>query len=212
MNPTKRMSVSAIVVAAGLSTRMGEPKQLLPYGEHTVIEQIVSVLLECPLDEVVVVTGHERQAIETKLAAWPVRSVFNPNYQAEEMLSSVQCGLSALGPDVRAALIVLGDQPQLEAVVVRRLVEAYQEVRAGLVIPSSQMRRGHPILVDRACWQEILDLDSDGSLRDVIDAHADEIFYVAVETDSVLRDIDTPEEYQQELRRLAVQETSSTQP
>ena len=122
----------------------------------------------------------------------------------------MQCGLSALGPDVRAALIVLGDQPQLEAVVVRQLVEAYQEVRAGLVIPSFHMRRGHPILIDRAYWQEILSLDSDGTLRDVIGAHADEIFYVAVETDSVLHDIDTPEEYQRELRRLAVQEPSST--
>ena len=210
MDSAKRVSVSAIVVAAGLSTRMGEPKQLLPYRKHTVIEQIVSVLLECPLDEVVVVTGHERQAVETKLATWPVCPVFNPNYQAEEMLSSVQCGLSALGPDVRAALIVLGDQPQLEAVVVRRLVEAYREVRAGLVIPSFHMRRGHPILIDRAYWQEILGLDPDGTLRDVIGAHADEIFYVAVETDSVLRDIDTPEEYQRELRRLTRQEVSST--
>jgi molybdenum cofactor cytidylyltransferase len=204
MNPAKRVSVSAIVVAAGLSTRMGEPKQLLPYRKHTVIEQIVSVLLKCPLDEVVVVTGHERQAIEAKLAAWPVRPVLNPNYQAGEMLSSVQCGLSALGPDVRAALIVLGDQPQLEAVVVRQLVEAYQEVRAGLVIPSFHMRRGHPILIDRAYWQEILGLDPDKTLRDVISTHADEILYVAVETDSVLRDIDTPEEYQRELRRLVM--------
>lgn len=203
MCSAKQKRVSAIVVAAGLSTRMGEPKQLLPYGEHTVIEQIVSVLLECPLDEVVVVTGHEREAVEARLAGWPVRPVFNPNYQEGEMLSSVQCGISALGPEAHAALIVLGDQPQLEASVVRRLVDLYQEVGGGLVMPSFQMRRGHPILVDRAYWPEILSLPSDKTLREVINTHADDIHYVEVETDSVLRDIDTPEEYQQELRRLA---------
>ncbi|MFQ5855328.1 MAG: NTP transferase domain-containing protein [Anaerolineae bacterium] len=202
MCPAKWVPVSAIVVAAGLATRMGEPKQLLPYGKHTVIEQIVSVLLKCPLGEVVVVTGHERQAIEDRLAAWPVRPVFNPNYHHGEMLSSIQCGLSVLGPEVHAALIVLGDQPQLEAGVVRRVVEAYQEIQRGLIIPSFHMRRGHPILIDRGFWQEILALDSDRTLRDVIDTHADEIHYVAVETDSVLRDIDTPEEYQRELSRL----------
>lgn len=196
-------SIAAVVVAAGLSTRMGEPKQLLPYGEHTVIEQIVSVLLQSPLDEVVVVTGHVRRSVESTLASWSVRPVFNPNYGQGEMLSSVQCGLSALAPEVDAALIVLGDQPQLDGDVVQRLIEVYYHETEGLIIPSFRMRRGHPIVIDRAYWQDILALDFDQSLRDVINAHADKICYVTVETDSVLRDIDTPEEYRQELGRLA---------
>lgn len=211
MYPAKSSPVSAIVVAAGLSTRMGEPKQLLPYGEHTVIEQIVSVLLRCPLDEIVVVSGHERRAIETRLAAWAVRLVFNSSYQRGEMLSSVQRGLSALGPEVHAALIVLGDQPQLETTVVRQLLEAYHGGVGHLLIPSFQMRRGHPILIDRVHFSEILALGSGGTLRHVIDAHADEIRYVEVESDSVLRDIDTPEEYQQELRRLSTTDARSVE-
>lgn len=198
----KKSSIAALVVAGGLSTRMGAPKQLLPYGKHTVIEQIVSVLLECSLDEVVVVTGHERHAVEAKLATWSVRSVFNSNYQAGEMLSSVQCGLSALNPDMRAVLIVLGDQPQLETAVIRQLIEAYHAGPSRLVIPRFQTRRGHPILVDRTCWQEIITLDSDKTLRNVITAHADDIHYVTIKTDSVLRDIDTPEDYQRELDQL----------
>ncbi|MFQ5611150.1 MAG: NTP transferase domain-containing protein [Anaerolineae bacterium] len=200
-----RERVSAIVVAAGLSTRMGALKQLLPYGEHTVIEQIVSVLLECPLDEVIVVTGHERQAIEAGLAAWPVRCVFNPGYQAGEMLSSVQCGLLALGSEVRVALIALGDQPQLEAAVVEQLIAAYRAGSGRLLIPSYYMRRGHPILIDRVYWPEILSLDTAKTLRDFINARAGEIHYLNVETDSVLRDMDTPKAYRRELRRLAVQ-------
>lgn len=195
--------ISAIVVAAGLSTRMGTPKQLLPFGQHTVIEQIASVLLRCPLDDVVVVTGHAREAVEARLAAWNVRSIFNPDYQTHEVLSSVQAGLAALDPSARGALVVLGDQPQLEADVVCRLLEAYESVSGGLVIPSYRMRRGHPIVIDRAYWNEILSLDAGKTLRHVINAHASEIHYVVVETDSVLRDMDTPEEYQSELQRWA---------
>ncbi len=202
MDAVERMSIAAIVVAAGLSTRMGAPKQLLPYGKHTVIEQIGSVLLACSLAEIVVVTGHERQAVEAKLADWPVRPVFNSRYQSQEMLSSVQCGLLALAPEVQAALIVLGDQPQLESVVVQMLIEAYQRGAGRLIIPSFQMRRGHPILIDRIYWPEILALDANETLRQVIDAHAGEIHYVLVETNSILSDIDTPEDYQRELRRL----------
>lgn len=210
MGLTKKTTVAVIVVAAGLSTRMGEPKQLLPYGQHTVIEQIVFVLLQCPLVEIVVVTGHERQTLETKLATRPVRTVFNPNYEVGEMLSSVQCGLLALDTAAQAALIVLGDQPQLEIAVVQQVIQAYQMGLGRLVIPSFQMRRGHPILIDRAYWPEILALDSSKRLRTVINSHTDEIYYVVVETDSVLRDIDTPEEYQRELYRLALKGPSST--
>lgn len=204
----KNGSIAAIVIAGGLSTRMGACKQLLPYRQHTVIEQIVSVLLQCPLNEVVVVTGHERQAVEAKLAAWSVRSVYNSDYQAGEMLSSIQCGLAALDSKCHAAMLVLVDQPQLEASVVRQLIEAYQAGSGNLIIPSFQMRRGHPIIIDQTYWPEILALTSDQSLRDVITLHADTIHYIVVETDSVLRDIDTPEEYQQELDQLAAKKNS----
>lgn len=202
MDSVERMSIAAIVVAAGLSKRMGQPKQLLPYGKHTVIERIGDVLLECSLAEIVVVTGHERQAVEDRLAAWPVRPVFNSRYRTQEMLSSIQCGLLALASEVQAVLIVLGDQPQLERDVVQMLIEAYQRGAGRLIIPSFQMRRGHPILIDRIYWPEILALDANETLRQVIDTHADEIHYAPVKTNSILSDIDTPEDYRRELRRL----------
>jgi len=211
MDSTEPIPISAIVVAAGLSTRMGAPKQLLPYGQRTVIEQIVSVLLGCPLTEIVVVIGYERQAMETKLAPWPVRPIFNPAYQAQEMLSSIQCGLSALDTPVQATLIVLGDQPQLEERVIRALIEAYQAKERGLIIPSFQMRRGHPILIDRAYWPEILALEAGKTLKTVIKARTDEIQHVVVQTDSILRDIDTPEAYHRELRLLAEQGITTIQ-
>ncbi len=195
--------ISAVVLGAGLSTRMGRLKQLLPYGEHTVIEQVVATLLQSPVDEVLVVTGHERARIEAVLAPWPVRMAFNPNYAASEMLSSVQTGLQAVTADSRAALLVLGDMPGLESSVVRLLVEAYH-VRGdnAVYIPSYEMRAGHPVLVPRPYWEAILRLPPEASLRKVLRGKGTLVRWVEVDTPSVLRDLDTPGDYARELRQL----------
>jgi molybdenum cofactor cytidylyltransferase len=203
--------ISAIVLAAGLSARMGRPKLLLPYGEHTVVEQVVSVLLASPADEVLVVTGHERAAVERALAGWPVRAVFNPDYAAGEMLSSVQVGLAAAAPASRAALLAVGDMPAVEAGVVAQLVAAYRNLPESSVlsgrspddyvyIPSYQMRAGHPVLVPRSYWPAILALPRGASLRSVWQAEGSRIHWVTVDTPSVLRDMDTPADYERELR------------
>ena len=84
--------IAAVVLAAGLSTRMGQAKPLLPWGERTILEHILSILLECPVDEILVITGHEREAVERRLGQGPVRAVFNPHYAAGEMLSSIKNG------------------------------------------------------------------------------------------------------------------------
>jgi molybdenum cofactor cytidylyltransferase len=192
--------ISAIVVAAGLSTRMGQLKQLLPYGAHTVIEQIVSVLLASAAEEVLVVTGHEREAVETALAKWPVRTVFNPDYAQGEMLSSVKAGLRAANAESRAALLAVGDMPAIEEDVVAQLAQAYRVAGDRHVcIPSYQMRAGHPVLVPRPYWKAILSIPEDKNLRSVLRARSTHVHWVVVDTASVLRDIDTPADYQREL-------------
>jgi len=191
--------ISAIVLAAGLSARMGRPKLLLPYGERTVVEQVVSVLLASPSGEVLVVTGHEREAVERALAGWPVRAVFNPDYATGEMLSSVQVGLGAASAESRAALLAVGDMPAVEAGVVAQLVAAYR-TDDYVYIPSYQMRAGHPVLVPRSYWPAILALPRGASLRSVWQAEGSRIHWVTVDTPSVLRDMDTPADYEQELR------------
>ncbi len=219
--------ISAIVLAAGLSARMGRPKLLLPYGEHTVVEQVVSVLLASPADEVLVVTGHERAAVELALTGWPVLAVFNPDYAAGEMLSSVQVGLEAAAPESRAALLAVGDMPAIEADVVAQLVAAYTNLPESPVlpapaaqtqarnegsglsgrspddyvyIPSYQMRAGHPVLVPRTYWPAILALPRGASLRSAWQAEGSRIHWVTADTPSVLRDMDTPADYERELR------------
>jgi molybdenum cofactor cytidylyltransferase len=192
--------ISAIVVAAGLSTRMGQLKQLLPYGEHTVIEQVVSVLLASPVDEVLVVTGHERGAVETALAKWPIKTVFNADYAEGEMLSSVQVGLRAVATEGEAALLAVGDMPAIEGDVVAHLIQAYRAAGNNFVyIPSYQMRAGHPVLVPRPYWGAILSLPKGDTLRSVLRAESTRVQWVVVDTPSVLRDMDTPADYQREL-------------
>jgi len=99
---------------------------------------------------------------------------------------------------------VLGDQPRVQPRVIGKLLAAYFEGRGEIVVPSYQMRRGHPILVDRRYWQEILALPPEGAPRDVINAYADRIAYVEVDTDSVLRDVDTPDDYRDERQRAGL--------
>ena len=184
---------AAIVLAAGQSKRMGQNKLLLRFGVSTVLETILGTLSECGLSDIVVVTGHERERIESLLVPYAIRPVFNPHSAAGEMLSSIQAGLCALREDCRAALLVLGDQPSIDATIFRRVLEAHQP--GAIVIPSYQHRRGHPILLDRACWPEVLALPLGANLRQMINAHTDRIRYVEVDTDAVIRDLDTPDNY-----------------
>ena len=196
--------VGAVVVAAGSSTRMGQPKVLLPWGNGTVIESIVNRLRGAHLSEIVVVTGHARARVEAALAQQPVRLVHNPDYATGEMTSSVQAGLRALGPETAACLLVLGDQPLLRGRVIWQVLSAYTRGLGRIVAPSYRMRRGHPVLIDRAFWPAILALGAGEAPRDVIRMHGDELYHVVVDTDWVLRDIDTPEDYAQALREAGL--------
>ncbi|MBN2550354.1 MAG: nucleotidyltransferase family protein [Anaerolineales bacterium] len=192
------MNVSAIVLAAGQSSRMGSPKMILPWGSSTVIGRVVDVLQQAGIEDIIVVTGGARQLVEQALAGKPVRAVFNPRYQQDHMTYSLQTGLLELGEQVSAALVALGDQPQIEAPVVLAVLQAYLEKGSPLVIPSYQMRRGHPWLVDRALWGGLLGLLPPATLRDFLNRHQEQIEYLPVAADSVLRDLDTPLDYQRE--------------
>jgi molybdenum cofactor cytidylyltransferase len=194
-----RQTIAAIIPAAGQSRRMGQPKLLLPWGGTTVLGQVVASFGEAGLGAIVVVSGAEREKVEGLAAGlagkYPVQCVHNAAYPTGEMLSSLQCGLAALGPEFEAALIGLGDQPQIEPETVRRILDAYEYSKARIVVPSYHMRRGHPWLVQRSLWDEIRALQAPLTLRDYLNTHAGEIAYVAVETASVLEDLDSPEDY-----------------
>ncbi len=196
--------IGAIVLAAGLSKRMGHNKLLLPFGSSTVIEMIVTeIMAAARLSDIVVITGHDRERIESTLARYPVRCAFNADYAQAEMIVSIQVGLRALGNAVEAALIMLGDQPRVQRDIIQRVIDAHEPTT--LTVPSYQMKRGHPILLARSLWPRVLSLPQESTLRDVIQVSEDHIRYVVVENDSVLREMDMPEDYDVLVHRSARQ-------
>lgn len=190
--------IAAIVLAAGLSQRMGRPKLLLPWGQTTVIAHVVAVLSQAGLDDVMVVTGAGAEQVQAALAGGPAQVTFNPRFAEDQMVFSLAVGFAALPASVDAALIALGDQPQMESEVVRQVLAAYQETGAALVIPSYQQRRGHPWIIRRQLWPEIAALAPGETMRQVVNRHAHEIRYVLVDRPSILKDLDTPQDYERE--------------
>ena len=186
--------ISAIILAAGQSRRMGQPKLLLPWGDSTVLEHVIETLEHSDIQDLVVVTGGARRQVEA-LVGGSARVVFNEAFAEEEMLTSLQSGLRAQTSATRAALICLGDQPQVQEGSVRLVCETFRKTEANLVVPSYQMRRGHPWLIARGLWNEFLEMKSPQTPRDFLKAHALEIEYINVDTPTVIQDLDTPEDY-----------------
>lgn len=197
--------VGAVVLAAGLSSRMGQPKVLLPWAnKRTIIEHIIEHLIRARIDNIVVVTGHYADEVKRVVKPLGVKVVHNRAYRNGEMLSSLKAGLRSMPDSVSASFIVLGDQPRLQPKVLYMLLKSYAIGEGEIIAPSYQMRRGHPILLSRRYWPEVLALRGDRSMRDVFDVHQDEIHYVNVTTDSVLHDVDTPTDYHQERLRAGL--------
>lgn len=188
--------ISAVILAAGESRRMGRPKMLLPWGRTTVIGHVVNIVQAAGVGDLVVVTGAAGELVEAALpGAAGVRAIFNPEFSHGEMLSSIQLGLQSMPSGTRAALICLGDQPQVREGTVRRVCGAFIENESELVVPSYHMRRGHPWLIARPLWNELLTMTPPQTPREFLHAHAGKIQYVEVDTPTVVQDVDNPEDY-----------------
>jgi molybdenum cofactor cytidylyltransferase len=181
--------ISAIVLAAGKSTRMGRQKMLMPWGDMTVLGRVIQTLRDAEMKDIILVTNSE---VAAQITDEELRIVIN---STGEMLASIQMGLRAVNPSAQAALVCLGDQPQMEERSVRAVSEAFQRSGSRLVVPSYQMRRGHPWLAAKPLWDEILALDESESMRDFLNNHAGEIEYANLNTPTILQDLDTPEDY-----------------
>ena len=192
--------IPGIILAAGLSTRMGEPKQLLPFGDSTIIETVIDNMLGSELDEVIVIIGHESEKVHEKIRHKPIKVVFNPNYH-EGMLTSVQCGVRALPDCAGAFALMLVDQPFITSDLINRVVDTYKDTDKGIALPSYNYRRGHPAIFDRRYASDIfaLELES-GGIRSLFKKNADDINYVIVDTNRVLKDIDYRKDYEEALQ------------
>ncbi len=188
------MSIAAIILAAGESTRMGRLKQLLPWGGTTLIDWQVRQMFEAGADDVVVVLGHEAAAVRRAVRE-PARIVINEAYR-EGRASSLRCGASAIAGDVEAILVLSVDQPR-PSWVTRRLIQAWRDRPSLAVIPEFGGHKSHPVLVDASLLGELREASEEHlGLRGVLDRHATGSRTVALKNDSVDVDLNTVAEYE----------------
>ena len=199
--PQVTPKISGIILAAGLSTRMGEPKQLLPFGNSTIIETVIDNLLESKLNEVIVVVGHEAKKVRAHIQHKPVKIAFNPDYR-QGMLTSAQCGVRSISASADALAMTLVDLPLITPDLVNLVIDTYAQAESGIAVPSYNYRRGHPVIFNRRYAADILALDEDsGGVRSLFKKYKDDIHYVTVDTDRVLTDIDYRTDYEEALRK-----------
>ena len=186
--------VGAIVLAAGRSTRMGGPNKLLETISGKPLVRIAAdEALRSRADPVVVVTGHERAKVEAALAGLDLRLVHNPDY-AQGLSTSVKAGLAALPPEAEAAIVCLGDMPQVTSALIDRLIAAYDpEQNALVVLPTFAGKRGNPVLWSRRLFPDLMALEGDVGARHLIGAYQEVVTEVPVENAAAMVDIDTPD-------------------
>jgi len=201
--------ISAIVLAAGMSTRMGaENKLLLPFRGTTLIGNMVDVVTGARVGETLVVLGHEAERVRAALAGKPVVFVDNPHY-AEGMGSSVQVGVRAVSPRATGIMVCLTDLPLIESAELDRLIAAFETAEAGksVAVPSHRGQRGNPVLFSARFRDEVLNTRGPvAGCRGIVKKYPDQVVEVEMDQDHILRDIDTMEDY----RRLVG--TSGPQP
>lgn len=186
--------ISAIVLAAGLSTRMGRPKLLLHVKGKPILQNVLEALSHAGVDEVVVVLGAEAVEIRKRVRFARERVVVNSAY-AEGMSSSLKLGLMEVSSDSEAAVIVLGDQPFLSPSTVDKVVEAYRASGAPIVVPTQGGVRGNPVLFAKSLFPEVMRISGDAGGKSVVGRHRGRVLEVPVEDAGVLFDIDTPSDY-----------------
>ena len=193
--------LSAIILSAGHSTRMGSPKALLPDGAGRLfVTRVLSSMVEAGVTDVVVVTGHHHAEIELAIRAEPMgvtpRVVRNPD-PARGQLSSLWAGMDEVcGPETAGIIVTLVDVPMVAVDTIRDVIDAWQRTRAPIVRPAVGHRRGHPVIFDRAIFDELRQAPLEAGARTVVRAHYGEIVDVAVTDQGCIIDIDTPADYQ----------------
>ena len=188
--------IAAIVLAAGLGTRMRQaPKMLLPLGDgKTLLRHSVENVLTLQPAETIVVVRPDLPELESSLAGLPMRYVANPRYM-EGMGTSLAAGVLALGPEIEAALVVLGDEPYVSGRIFERLVEAFLRERMPVTIPRYGEQLGPPTIFSRRLFPLLAKLEGDTGGRQLVKQHPEFACVVPFAAEERPADVDTPEDY-----------------
>jgi len=186
--------LSAILLGAGESKRMEVDKLSLPWGRGTVIEHCLETLLRSKVKEIIIVLNDRMRERLSHVRDQRVKVVINPYYK-RGMSTSIRRGVKAVDPKSHGILIALGDQPFLKARTINSLIDTFIRRRHGIIVPSFQGRKGHPVIFHRRFERELLKLKGDVGGRSIVERYAKEVWTVPVKSKGVIKDIDLWEDY-----------------
>ena len=194
--------IVAVILSAGESRRMGRPKALLPIDGQTFIERIVAALKQTKVGKIIVILGHNARELQSKISHLPVEILINTDYKLGQ-LSSLQLAVRNLQPDLDCdgMLVHLVDHPYLAPALVEEMIRRFYETRKRIIVPKFHGKRGHPVIFSNALFDEILSAPMEEGAKAVVNAHRAETLEIETEEDGIAVDIDTPELYQQHVRR-----------
>jgi molybdenum cofactor cytidylyltransferase len=187
--------VSAIVLAAGESRRMGRPKQLVRLGERTLLDLALDNVRKSSVEEIILVLGSSAVEIQQQVSTQGVKIVVNSAYQ-EGMASSLRAGIGALDPRSQAALIVLADQPCIRPTTLNRLIEHHRSTRPQIIIPTYKGFHGNPVLLDCSVFLEVMEIRGDIGCRAIFGSHTENISTLEVDDPGILLDVDTSADFE----------------
>ena len=185
----KSSLTSAVVLAAGSSSRMGFPKQLLPLDGRPLLQHVLDTICASDVREIVLVLGASADAIQREIDLRDIRVVPNERYR-EGMGTSLKAGISAVSPESNSALIILADQPFVRPATLNSLIAKHRELKPEIMIPTYRGFRGNPILLDRSVFPEVMQLVGDIGCRAIFGDHSEGIVKLPVEDIGILLDID----------------------
>ena len=191
--------ISAILLGAGESKRMGVNKLSLPWGKRTVFEHCLHTLLRSKVDEVIVVLNHPAKGIVPLIKDQKVKIVINPYYK-RGMSASIRRGLRVIDPRSDGILIALGDQPFLKTRTINVLIHAFVQSKGAIIIPLYRGIQGHPVLFSRRFEKELLRIKGDVGAKSIIERYPQDAWIVPVRSEGVVKDIDIWKDYRKELK------------
>jgi len=193
--------ISAIVLAAGESTRMGFPKLLLPIKGRSLLQRVIDNALQSKVGEVIVVLGAEATKLRREIKQSQVKIIENASYK-EGLSTSLKAGLQAVSPQAQAVLILLGDQPLISHDIIDALIDKYEESGSIMVAPVYKGKRGNPVLFDSSLIPELSRVTGDKGGREIIEKHPAQLATVDFESTITGTDIDSWEDYREVCRFL----------
>lgn len=194
------MSIYAVILAAGESTRMGSPKALLKIKGKTFLEHIIQTIHDASIVQKIVILGHEPETILQSIDSEKIQSYFqvkfliNENYKKGQ-LSSIQTAIKSLPESAEAIMVFPVDRPLISSQLINQLVTTFNESRAPVVLPIHNGQRGHPVIFSAKVFNELLRAPNDVGARAVVWAHHNEVVEVITDENGVLLNIDTQEIY-----------------